>query len=85
MSIEFIDFHASWCGPCQNMAPIIDELKQEFQGKVKFSEVDIDEKPDVAVQYNVMSVPTYIIKKDDKIVEQFVGMQAKELLASKLS
>lgn len=84
MSIELIDFYADWCGPCQNMNPIIEELEKELKDKVKFTKVNIDENPDLAAQYNVMSIPNYIIKKDDKVVDQLVGVQSKETLANKL-
>lgn len=84
MSIELIDFYADWCGPCQNMNPIIDEIEEELKDKVKITKINIDEKPDLAAQYNVMSIPNYIIKKDDKVIDQLIGMQTKETLISKL-
>lgn len=84
-NIELLDFYADWCGPCQNMKPIIYEIEKEFEGKVKVTKINVDEDQEIAGQYNVMSLPTFIIKKDGQIADQLVGAQNKETLISKLS
>lgn len=81
--IELIDFYADWCGPCQAMNPIIEELEKELSS-VKFTKINVDENGEEAQKYSVMSIPTYIIKKDNKIVDQLSGIQSKESLIEKL-
>lgn len=85
MTIELLNFHADWCGPCHQMEPIMAEIKTELDGKVKFTEIDIDKEPQLAEKYQVMSIPNYVILKDGKIADQLVGMQSKQDLISKLS
>ncbi len=58
-----VDFYADWCGPCNAMAPVIEELAKELEGKVKVGKINVDENPDIAVEYNVMSIPTLIVFK----------------------
>lgn len=82
-NMELIDFYADWCGPCQQMKPVIEELEKELKD-VKFTLVNVDENQEEAGKYNVMSIPTYIIKKDGKVVDQLVGAQSKETLLGKL-
>lgn len=82
--IELIDFYADWCGPCQQMKPIIEELEKEYAGKVTFTEINVDTENALVGQYNIMSIPTYIIKKNGKVVDQLSGAQSKENLSSKL-
>ena len=81
-----VDFYADWCGPCKTQTPILDELAQEFDGKVKFAKVDIDveENKDLAVKYGVMSVPTLIIFSNGEIKETLVGVTSKSKLQQKL-
>lgn len=81
--IELIDFYANWCGPCQAMNPIIDELEKELKD-VKFTKINVDENGEEAQKYGVMSIPTYIIKKNNEIVDQFSGAQSKETIIEKL-
>lgn len=71
-----IDFWAVWCGPCQMMAPIVHELAEEV-ADIKVGKVNVDEQPDLARQYRVMSIPTLIIFKDGKEVKRIVGVTAK--------
>jgi thioredoxin 1 len=80
-----VDFWAPWCGPCRMIAPILDELSNEFAGKVKIVKVDIDSNQKVASTYNIRSIPTLLIVKDGQIIEQIVGAQPKTALATKLS
>ncbi len=85
METELIVFHADWCGPCHQMEPVIDELKEDLKGKVKFSEIDIDKEPELAEKYGVMSIPNFVILKGGKQVDQVVGVVDKEILAEKLN
>jgi len=81
-----VDFFAEWCGPCQMMGPILDDMAKNFKeiDKVDIIKVDIDALSDVAQEYNVMSVPTFAIFKDGKIAETMVGMRPQEELEQKL-
>ncbi len=79
-----VDFWAPWCSPCRMIAPIVDELASDFDGKVKVGKVNVDDNREVAIEYGVMSIPTLIIFKDGKAVERVVGYKAKNELASLL-
>jgi len=72
-----VDFYAEWCGPCKMTSPIIDELSEEMKD-VKFVKVDVDANQDLAGEYSVFSIPTFILFKDGKPAAQFVGAQGKE-------
>ena len=63
-----VDFYADWCGPCQMMAPVIGQLAGEYEGRVKIGKLNVDENPDIAVRYKVMSIPTMIIFRNGKEV-----------------
>lgn len=76
--IKLLDFKAVWCGPCRVMEPIIEELKKELDGKVEVVVIDVDEKPEEASKYGVMSIPTYIVLKDEKEVGRKIGVTSKE-------
>jgi len=73
-----VDFWAFWCGPCQMVGPIVEELAKEFEGKVKIGKLNVDENPQVAVKYNVMSIPTVIFFKEGKEVARQIGLESKE-------
>lgn len=75
-----VDFYADWCGPCQMMGPVIEKIAEELDGKAKVGKINVDENPDVAIEYNVMSIPTLIIFKEGKEVKRFVGVTDKEEL-----
>ena len=77
-----VDFYADWCGPCNAMAPVIEELAIELDGKVKVGKINVDDNPDIAVEYNVMSIPTLIIFKNGKEEKRLVGLRDKEELLS---
>lgn len=77
-----IDFYADWCGPCKMMAPIIEEVAKELDGKVKVGKINIDENQDLAIQFNVMSIPTIISFENGKPDKRFVGVRDKEELLS---
>lgn len=79
-----VDFWAAWCGPCQMMGPIIDELAEEVREKYKVGKLNVDENRETASKYGVMSIPTLIIFKDGKVVKQLVGVQSKENLKGEL-
>ena len=78
-----IDFYADWCGPCKMLSPIIDEIAEEMEGKVKVGKVNVDDNQQLAIKYNVMSIPTIIIYKNGMPVKSFVGLRDKnEILDS---
>ena len=79
-----VDFWAAWCGPCQMMGPIIDELSEEMKDKIKIGKLNVDENRETATNYNVMSIPTLIIFKEGKVVKQLVGAQNKDSLRKEL-
>lgn len=76
--IKLLDFKAVWCGPCRVMEPIIEELKKELGGKVEVEIIDVDQKPEEAAKYGVMSIPTYIVLKEDKEVGRKIGVTSKD-------
>lgn len=79
----FVDFFATWCGPCQMMLPLIDELADEAKD-YKVYTIDIDQAPEIAAKYNVMSVPTFVLFQDGKEKERMMGAMPKELLIQKI-
>jgi len=79
MTVTLKDFYADWCGPCKTQDPILEELEEEWTD-VEFEKIDVDEKQDVANEYQVRSLPTLIVENDDGVVERFVGVtQAEDL------
>jgi thioredoxin 1 len=79
-----VDFWAPWCGPCQMMGPILDEVSEDVKDFAKVGKVNVDENPDTAGKYEVMSIPTLIIFKEGKPVKTMTGVQSKEALAEEL-
>ena len=79
-----VDFWAPWCGPCRQIAPVVDKLSEEYKGKLKFCKVNVDENHDTASKYHVMSIPTLIFFKKGQLVEQTVGGLSEKTLRSKL-
>ena len=79
-----VDFFAQWCGPCKALAPIIEELAKEYQGKAKIGSLDVDANMETSTQYQVMSIPTLIIFKGGQAVERLMGLQSKKALKDKL-
>lgn len=75
--ITFIDFWAVWCGPCKIMNPIVEELEKEFEGKVEFEKIDVDKDPAKSSKFGVMSIPTFVVLKDDKEVGRKIGAVPK--------
>lgn len=80
-----VDFWATWCGPCQMMTPLIEELAKELEGKVKVGELNVDEAPQTAGKYNVMSVPTLILFKNGEVAKILVGFRTKEDILKEIS
>lgn len=75
--VALVDFWAPWCGPCQMVGPVIEELTEDFDEGVKIGKVNVDEEASLAQKYEIMSIPAVFIFKDGKIVEQIIGAQAK--------
>ena len=76
--IVLIDFYADWCGPCKMMSPIVDEIASEVHETVKVCKLNVDESQDLAVEYDVMSIPTLIIFKNGRVVNTLIGLKDKE-------
>ncbi len=83
--VTVIDFWAEWCGPCRMIAPIIDELSEELNGKVLVGKVDVDSNSGVSVRYGVRSIPTILILKDGEVVDKHVGVTTKQALLDKIN
>lgn len=79
-----IDFWAAWCGPCRVLGPTIEELANEYDGKAIVGKVDVDAEPDLAMKFNIRSIPTLLFFKDGQLVERNVGVVSKTQLANKL-
>ena len=74
--VALVDFSATWCGPCQMLAPVVDALAEELEGQVAVYNVDVDANSDLAMQYRVMSVPSLLLFKDGQVAGQTVGYQS---------
>ena len=72
-----VDFWASWCGPCRMVSPIVDEIAEESDGSYKVGKINVDEQPELASQFRVMSIPTLVVMKDGAVYKSSIGMQPK--------
>jgi thioredoxin 1 len=79
-----VDFWAEWCGPCRMVSPIVEEIANEMQGTLKVGKVDIDSEQDLAIKFNVMSIPTLLVFKGGKPVAQVVGAMSKDQLLARI-
>ena len=80
-----VDFYADWCGPCKMIAPVIEELASEYEGKIKIGKLDTDANRATSAEFNVMSIPTIVFIKGGKIVDTAVGVLPKATLEAKLN
>ncbi len=80
-----VDFWAEWCGPCKMIAPIVDELAEEYDGRLRVAKLDADENPEILQQYGVMGIPTLILFKGGKDVARIVGYKPKNKIVSKIA
>jgi thioredoxin 1 len=79
-----VDFWATWCGPCKMIAPIIEDLANEYEGKIKFGKLDVDDNPKTATLYGIMSIPSLIFFKKGKVIDQVTGALNKAGLKNKI-
>ncbi len=79
-----VDFWAAWCGPCRMVAPVVEELAEEYEGRISFAKLDVDQNPKTAARYSIMSIPTLLIFKKGEPISNIVGFRPKEELKRSL-
>lgn len=79
-----VDFWAPWCGPCKMLGPVIEEVANELEGKMKVTKLNVDENQSIAIEYNVASIPTVLIFKNGKIIDKFIGFMPKNAIMAQL-
>ena len=82
--LVLIDFFADWCMPCVMMSPILEELSDDFKGKIKFGKINVDENRELSQKFNILSIPNFILFKNGKKAEQFIGAMPVENFSEKL-
>jgi thioredoxin 1 len=83
--VTMVDFWAPWCGPCRMIAPVVEKLAEEFEGKATIAKVNTDEEQEVAVKYGIRSIPSILFFKDGQLVDQMVGAASKDVFADKIN
>jgi len=83
--VTMVDFWAPWCGPCRMIAPVVEELAEDFEGKATIAKVNTDEQQEVAVKYGIRSIPSILFFKDGEMVDQMVGAAGKDVFAEKIN
>ena len=84
VEVVLVDFWAPWCGPCQMIGPIIEELAEEYEGKAKIGKVNVDESPETSGKYGIMSIPAIKIFKNGQVVDEVTGVTSKDVLKEKI-
>ena len=79
-----VDFYADWCGPCKMMSPVLDQLSAELDGQIKIGKVNVDDDPELAGQFKVMSIPNFVLIKNVQVVDQVIGAVPKAQMLSKI-